>query len=170
MKKELPQEQNLFGTIEWLFTYYQFLSFFLHFFPMRPITPLDQLMHIETFGIYLFYYIMIILSVLCSCFDSKPLERPRRLLMDVEDCSVISCYKEKNGLCSLEEAAQPNTCSPHWNTMKLSKWIVFCRLSGCGDRGGGWKSSAASHCSTTTTRVTFSLIPTKVKWQRLNPK
>lgn len=37
-------------------------------------------------------------------------------------------------------------------------------------RGGGWKSSAASHCSTPTTRVTFSLILTKVKWHRLNPK
>lgn len=36
--------------------------------------------------------------------------------------------------------------------------------------GGEGGSSAASHCSTPTTRVTFSLILTKVKRQGLNPK
>lgn len=81
--------------------------------------------------------------------------RTGRLLAGADGRGGVSCYTEKNGPCSIWEAVRPNTCGPHWNTMKLSKWVVFCRLSGCGDGGGGvlgvvggWNSSAASHCST----------------------
>lgn len=81
-----------------------------------------------------FYY-----SLMIFILDSKHLHRTGRLLTDSDGRGGVSCYTEKNGLCSLWEAGQPNTCSPHWNTMKLSKWVVFCRLSGCGDGGGGLK-------------------------------
>lgn len=67
--------------------------------------------------------------------DSKHLQKNRAA---ADGRGGVSCYMEKNGLCSLWEAVRPNTCGPHWNTMKLSKWVVFCRLSGCGDGGGGW--------------------------------
>lgn len=87
-------------------------------------------MQIQPFGFSFFCHSLMILTF-CSCLlDWKHLQRTGRLR-----CHFMLRREE----WTVFRAAQPNTCSPHWNTMKLSKWIVFCRLSGCSDRGGGVK-------------------------------
>lgn len=105
--------------------------------PCDQSPPSDQLMQTQPYGFSFFYHSLMIFLTFCSCLlDWKHLQRTRRLR-----CHFMLGREE----WTVFQAAQPNTCSPHWNTMKLSKWIVFCRLSGCSDRGGGGEKAALLH-------------------------
>lgn len=107
--------------------------------PCDQSPPSDQLMQIQPFGFSFFCHSLMIFLTFCSCLlDWKHLQRTGRLR-----CHFMLRREE----WTVFWAAQPNTCSPHPNTMKLSKWIVFCRLSGCSDRGG-WGGVKRLRCFT----------------------